>query len=660
MNLIGPAIVSGLILAGFYGLLAAGILLAYNTSKVVNLAQGAVAAFAVFALHAMLGAHLPYLLASVVAIAVGGCVGYAMARTTLIPMRRTPPLTRTIATVGWLIILQALAALAFAGNQSTNIPPLFSENQLLVVLGLGVSSQALAILVVAVACAVLLGLFLQRTRYGLAIRAASQDAEALDVLGTDASTTIAVAWTLSGALAAVAGIMVAPQLGAIDATTLTLFVIESLAAALLGGLRHMGRAAVGAVVLGVTESLVSITPLAGTLPGVKFAVPFAFIALVLYFRPQLIKESATRVLSLPAVLPASASVFKVGGLSVLVLFLVLEGTLGAGTSSGIFGDFNRFRWSEVFADSVIFLSLVLLVGYLGQISLCQITFAGFGAFFSAILVSTLHLPFVVALPMAALCCAPIGFLVGLPALRIRGLTLAITTLAFAVIGDQLFFAQSFPLAGGPSGRSLTAQFAGLNLAGDSTNRQMYWIFLGVFAVLAGSMVLFRRSPSGRAFGAVRDSEVAASAMGVSVTRMKLTGFAISAAVAGLGGGLFAITLGTVSSPDFNPLFSVQYLAFAMLAGVRSVYGALLAGALFVWSPVLVGSALERVGMGALGAADVTLLLSGILLVATLIFNPDGIVGAATSSVARLASLGAKKPHLPRITHLPRPRLSGVK
>ena len=656
MSLVGPAIISGLILAGLYGLLASGIVIVYNTSRVINFAQGAVAMFSVFCLKFLLDRHVPYLLAMLVAIAIGAGIGYAIARLTMIPMRNSSALNRTIVTIGWLIVLQALADLAFSANQSTNFPSLLSQDRLFSVLGLGVTSQEVAIFVAAIAVAVLLSLFFMKTFLGIAMRATAQNPEALELLGTSTNSVNSLAWIIAGALAALGGILVSPQLGALDDTTLTLFVIQSFAAALVGGMRNLPRTAAGALVLAMIQSFVSILPVSASIPGLKFSVAFAFIVVVLVLRPDLAKQALDRGAAAGrrvALRTRSMSTARWIATGVVAVFLLLEGLMGAGTGGGVFSDYNRFLWSEVFADAVIFLSLVLLVGFVGQISLCQVTFAGFGAFFAAIFVTDWNLPFIVALPLAALATAPIGMLVGIPALRIRGLQLAVVTLSFALVGDQLFFAQSFPLSGGPAGRPITGVFGPLNLLQDFTNRQMYWVFLIVFAVLGFTVVLLQRSPSGRSFAAVRDSEVAASSVGVSVVRMKLTGFAISAAMAGLGGGMYALTVGTVSSPSFNPEFSIQFLALALLAGIRSVWGALVAAVLFIWGPIVIGSALGVLHLSPGAAGYVELLLSGALLIVTMRFNPRGIVGGVEDAAGLV--LGHSTAVLGKARHLTGPR-----
>ena len=636
MSLILPAIVDGVILAGLYGLLATGIVIVYNVSGVINFAQGAIAVFSVFVLKTLLDHGVrPYGVAMVIAVGVGVALGIAVDRLTIAPIRQSSALNKAIVTVGWLILLQAAAAILFNAGVSTNIPPLLSHDRLFSIGGLGLSSQDLITLVFAGLIAVGLSRFFRRTYAGVAVRAAAQNVDATRLMGVSVNRVSALAWGIGGGLAAIGGILVVPKLGAIDSTTLTLYVIQSFAAALIGGLRSLPRTVLGALALGVIQSLIGTLPGANGLPGLKFTTAFVLIVIALFMRPDLTRSGVQAVSEkvVALVRPRAWVITRWSVIGLLGLFFLLVGTSGAG--DGVLGDFNRFRWAQVFADTVIFMSLVVLVGFVGQISLCQVSFAGFGAFFAAIFVTDWGLPFYAAIPLAALCTAPIGAVVGIPALRIRGLQLAVVTLAFALVCDQLFFAQSFPLSGGPSGRSITGDTGPFQLTTDSSYHQLFWVFLGIVVVLGLAVQALRRSPSGRSFFAVRDSENAATAVGISLARAKLGAFALAAAVAALGGGMVALTLQNVSSTAFNIGSSIQYLALVILAGVRSVWGAFIAAVFLVWGDVVVKTVLAHLGLDTSQADNWQLFLAGLLLIATVIANPRGIVGGLEEIPVRI-------------------------
>jgi len=637
MSLIGPAIVDGIVIAGLYGLLATGIVIIFNTSGVINFAQGAVAIFSVFVLKTLLDHGVrPYLLAMLIAVGTGAGIGWLIDRLTLAPVRGASALNKAIITIGWLILLQALAALIFDAGQSTNIPPLTSESQLFAIGGLGVSQQDMVTILAALGIGAGLTWFFRRTYSGVAMRAAAQNVNATRLMGVSVNRVSGIAWAIGGGLAAVGGILVTPRLGAIDSTTLTLYVIQSFAAALIGGLRNLPRTALGALALGLIQSLIGIIPGASSIPGIKFSTAFVLIVGALLLRPDLARTSAQAVSerAVHIVKGRGWNYTRWGMYALIGLFFLLVGLSTAHT--GWFGDTNRFHWAEVFADACIFLSLVVLTGFVGQISLCQATFAGFGGFLSAIFVTNWGIPFVFAIPLAAVCTAPIGALIGIPALRIRGLQLAVVTLAFAVVGDQLLFAQSFPLSGGPSGRQITGAIGGIDITGDLTYRQLYWIFLGTLVLLSVLVGALKRSPSGRAFFAVRDAEDAATAAGVSLSRIKLGAFALSAFIAAIGGGMYALTVNTVSGTSFNPGVSIQYLALVILAGIRSVWGAFVAAVFLIWGPTVIAAVLGHFGLDTGQADNWQQLLSGALLILTVILNPRGIVGSIEEIPSQLS------------------------
>lgn len=632
MSLILPAIVDGIVLSGLYGLLATGVVIVYNTSGVINFAQGAIAIFAVFVLKTLLNhgpgadSHLYYLLAALIAVGVGALIGFAIDRFTLAPIRSSSSLNKAIVTIGWLLFLQALAAIVFNAGVSTNIPPILSQAQLFSIGGLGVSQLDLSVVLVSLAIGGVLTWFFRRTYYGVAMRAAAQDVDATKLMGVSVNRVSGLAWAIGGALAAIGGILVVPRLGAIDSTTLTIYLIQAFAAALIGGLRSLPRTAIGALVLGVGQSLVNILPGANTLPGLKFTTAFVLIVGALFFRPDLVR-SGVKAVSEKVVSPYRAAWWtgsRRGVILAVAAFFVLLGLSTADT--GFLGSTVRLEWAQVFANAIVFLSLVALTGFVGQISLCQMTFAGFGAYFAAIFSTDWRLPFPFAIALAALCTAGIGALVGVPALRIRGLQLAVVTLSFALVGDQLFFAQSFPLSGGNL-RLIDTTWGPLDPNNDDTGRQLYWICLLTLIALGAAVTALQRSPSGRVFFAVRDSENAATAVGISLSMAKLRAFALGAGIAGVGGAMIALTtFSTVSANAYNIGYSILFLALVTLAGIRSVWGSLVAGAFFVFGQIVISDILGWFGLDTNSATNYQQLLSGALLILTVIINPRGIIG----------------------------------
>ncbi|HKC19155.1 MAG TPA: branched-chain amino acid ABC transporter permease [Candidatus Dormibacteraeota bacterium] len=288
------------------------------------------------------------------------------------------------------------------------------------------------------------------------------------------------------------------------------------------------------------------------------------------------------------------------------------------------------------------LSLVLLTGYVGQISLCQATFAGVGAYMAGMLVSTSHVDYMFAVAAGVAVAFVLGVLVGLPALRLRGITLAIVTLGIALVFDRYVFQDhAFEwFTGGAGGwRVNSATIFGLQV--DSSKHLMgaYLVLLALFCVVALLMVNLHDSGAGRRFRAIRDSELAAATMGVNLTRYKLLAFGMSAAIAGLGGAFYPLVAGSVSPQPFWLFTSLQFAAIAVLMGVRYVPAAALGGVFMAVVP----DVLTRYGHGTFhGHAyeisyDWFQLAVGVLLIVQLILLPDGVWGDIRHRVRRAAS-----------------------
>ena len=277
------------------------------------------------------------------------------------------------------------------------------------------------------------------------------------------------------------------------------------------------------------------------------------------------------------------------------------------------------------------LSIVLLTGYVGQISLCQATFAGLGAYAAGMVVSTLHLDYAVAIVIAVAAAFTLGILVGLPALRLRGITLAIVTLGIALVFDRYVFQDhAFDWFTGGSGgwRVDGATLLGVHVDSSGHLMAAYVVLLALFCLVALLVVNLHDSGAGRRFRAIRDSELAAATMGVDLTRFKLLAFGLSAAIAGLGGAFYPLVAGSVSPQPFWLFTSLQLAAIAVLMGVRHVPAAALGGIFMAFVPDI----LTRFGHGTFAghvydiSFDWFQIAVGALLIVQMIALPDGVWG----------------------------------
>jgi branched-chain amino acid transport system permease protein len=271
--------------------------------------------------------------------------------------------------------------------------------------------------------------------------------------------------------------------------------------------------------------------------------------------------------------------------------------------------------------AIVGLGLMLLVGYTGQISLGHAAFLAVGAYTEAILQAA-GMPFVVSLVSAALLSAAVGIIVGLPALRLKGIYLAIATFAFNVIVEEIVTRWE-SLTGGNSGKMLKAvEMFGVRLASQES---FYYLCLTLAVLSCLALVNLLRSPTGRAFVAIRDSEVSASCMGINLARYKTMSFALSAGLTGIGGALYAHKVGFISPEQFTLIQSIELVTIVIIGGVGSLHGAVFGAAFIIMLPqgisIAKGWLPESVPQAGLQSV-----VFGLILIVFIIFEPYGIYG----------------------------------
>ena len=295
------------------------------------------------------------------------------------------------------------------------------------------------------------------------------------------------------------------------------------------------------------------------------------------------------------------------------------------------------------------LSLVLLTGYAGQVSLCQATFAGVAAYGAGMTVQSLHGGYLLGIVVGVVAAMLLGVIVGLPALRLHGITLAIVTLGIALVFDRYVFQDHIFdwFTGGSGGWQVTnASILGIKVDSSHHLLAAYDVLLALFCLVSVLMVNLHQSGAGRRLRAIRDSEVAAATMGVNLTRYKLLAFALSAGVAGLGGAFYPLIAGSVSPQPFWVFTSLQLAAIGVLMGVRYVPAAALGG-LFM---AVVPDVLTRYGHGTfMGRFNYEIsydwfqIAVGVLLIIQLITLPDGVWGDFRSRFAHARGALQRQP-----------------
>jgi branched-chain amino acid transport system permease protein len=636
-------LIVGLGAGAAYAALAMALVTTYRGTGVINIAQGAMAMWAAFVYDELrrqgdlvlpvgridLGGGLQVWPALLTGVAVAAALGLILHVAVFRPLRSAPPLAKVVASVGVAITLQALVVLRF-GTGRRAVPPALPDDP--VRLGsLSFSEDRIWFAGVVAIIALLLWAYGRSTRSGLATRAAAESERGAILLGWSPDRLAAVTWVLAAVVGGAVAMVVAPSVG-LDPVSWTLMVVPGLACALVGRLTSVGVACAAGLALGAVESEITFLSSKDWWPGwatvgVAETVPLLVIVVALFvLGPRLPGRGSAAVDPLPPVptprvRPPLVAGFVAAGFAVLLL------------TDGSY----RFGVITSMIVALMALSLVVLTGFVGQISLAQAAFAGSAGFVLSKIGT--GLPFPLSLLAAALAATALGLLVAVPALRVRGVQLAVVTLAAGVAIEQLVF-QNPKLTAAGGNLIPDARILGVDLAVRRGAELARWQFgalvLVVLTLAALAVTNLGRSGTGRALLAVRSNERAAASIGVDVAAAKLLAFGVSAFLAGLGGALIGYSRGQLSADSFGVSVSLTLLAFAYLGGITSVGGALVAGTL---APLGIGYVvLDR----STDIGEHYLLVSGILLVATAVLNPGGIAGSVRSRVT-----GHRRPPLGR-------------
>lgn len=667
-------LVLGVGTGALYAGLAQAVLVAYRGSGVVNLAQGSVAMYGAYTFYELrsggrllvpplpnplalvegvagwFGAQLslpdlPTFVGSggaglgvgpsmVVSLLAATVLGLALHLLVFRPLRHAPPLAKTVASVGVILVLGATISLRF-GSDARSAEPILPDGSVEVFGGL-VGADRLWLAATVVVLAVGLWALFRFSVFGLATRAAAGNEKGAVLLGYSPDRLAAACWVLSSVLATVVGILAAPM-ATLAPGVLSLLVIPALGAVLLARFESIAIATAAGFALGMVDQLMILLltkPAFGWLPsnGTRELVPFLIIVGALFLRGDTLPlRGSPRTERLPR----APEPRRVGRLAVVLLALLVPAQLVLG-----------YEWRQAFTVSaigaVIALSLVVVTGFVGQISLAQMAVAGCAAFFLTRVAGEWGVPFPVAPLLAAAVAAGAGLLVAVPAVRIRGITLAIVTLGFAYAVDQLVF--NNPDLVGLSGSATAAPSPSLfgyafgpldHLDERGVPSVPFGVFVSVVLVLAVVVVAnLRRGAVGRRMLAVRANERAAASVGIDHVATKLLAFAVSAFLAGIAGTLLAYqNSGRVEPTTFAVFTSLTALAMAYLGGISSVGGGLAAGVLTAGGlgSVVLDKVFHMGPWEELGA--------GVLLVLTAVANPDGIAAAlrhAGRAVPRVA------------------------
>jgi ABC-type branched-subunit amino acid transport system ATPase component/branched-subunit amino acid ABC-type transport system permease component len=645
----------GLANGAVYAALALALVVTYRSSGVVNFATGAIALLGAYT-YAFLrdgqlllplpfvpktvdvGSPLSLWPAILISVAVCAVVGLLLHLLVFRPLRAAPPVAKAVASLGVMVVMTGVFTVR-VGSTSVHAAAILPFD-IWKVGSVYVSSNRVWFALTVVLMTIVLAAAYRFTRFGLLTRAAAESEKGAFVSGIRPDRLAAVNAMISAAVAGIAGILISPIVPLTPAG-FTFFIVPALAAAIIGRFQYMVPAVAAGLAIGMLQS--EGVHLAGDyhwLPSVGLSelVPLVLIlfALVLRARP----------------LPSRGEVIQQNlGRAPRPVALVRSTVVGAAIATvGLFALTGAYRLALVTSliFAIISLSLVVVTGFAGQISLAQLTLAGVAGFLLGSLTTDwqmpiIHtsIPFPLAPLLAALAAAAVGVIVGLPALRVRGLPVAVVTLALGVAIEAVWFHN--PDYAGSEGKNITGpNLFGIDLrarvAADFPRVQFGLLVLVVLVGVALGVAHLRRSRLGSQMLAVRANERAAAGAGVDVVRVKLIAFALGAFIAGLGGAMLAYLQANVTFASFSALAGLGLFATAYIGGITSVSGGIIAG-LLVAGGLLATVSDNLIHLG----GDWYAVIAGIGLIIVIIQNPEGVVGPIHTKFERRRNRANEEP-----------------
>jgi sulfate-transporting ATPase len=624
---------------GVYAMLAQGLVLVYRGSGLLNFSQGAIMMAGAYAFYVCTTEYnMPLVLGTVIALAFSGLLGALIHLVVLRHLQRSSALSRVVATLGITIALQASAYLIFGYEPRAvkSIIPLSTVHVFSNQLGIGVN--VLAILFISLAITIVLTIAYRVTSFGRVTTAVAEKQRVAATLGHSPDLVASVNWAISGVIAGLGGILIAPILF-LDPTQLVLLVLPAMAAALLGGFSSFPITFLVSIGVGIAESLIGRYV---SQPGWASAAPFIVVVIVLLVRGQVLPMRSHVLDRLPAV---GSGRIRWGVVLVLYAagaFLTLSSNLD---------------WAlaliTTLSLAIICISVVVITGYAGQLSLAQAVIAGIGALVAARLAG--HTPFLVSLLIGAGVGMCAGLLVGLPALRTRGVTLGVATLGLGS-GLVAVVLTNTSYTGGQAGIVVSnQQIFGWDINPLFLANRYAFVSLTVLFLVGIGVANLRRGATGRRLIALRSNERAAASLGLNTSVLKAYAFVLAAGVAGIGGVLFSFSQPTVlfngTTDNFSVYAGLLVVGMTVAGGVGSVGGAL------IGSTMLAGGVVSQLLSGWSAVNNYLPLVGGVGLILVLMQGPDGLFEfnrrIIMSQAAKLSRPLARIPWLrPRRRHNP--------
>nr|WP_249790212.1 ABC transporter permease [Bradyrhizobium yuanmingense] len=594
-----------MIVGNVYALVAVGLALIFGVSRLINFAQGSIYLVGAYiGWIAVVQLHTPLPLTIIVVAVAAAIVGLIIERFGLRPLQNSVRIAPLLATIGISFVLDQLVMLIFSPNPRA-LPSQLPDVRFQVGGGT-IGPLDLLIAGVGLTSALLLFAFLRYTKLGWAVRATAQDRDAAMQMGVDVNRVNQAVFGIAAALGGVSGMLVGMYYNQIDTAMSLQATLKGVVAEVVGGAGNVPGAVIGSLLLGLVESY-GVAVL-----GTSYRNLFAFLLLVvvLVLRPNGLFVSARQAPpepltgtfiapSRPVNIPRWALLAAVAGFAILPLFPVSFYVLQTLINAWLLG--------------MLALSLTLVAGTMGQVSLGHAALLAIGAYTSALLSLTLAVPAGLAVIGGGLMSAALGTLLISPSFRLRGHYVSIATLAIGEI-VALVILNWESVTRGPIGISGIPPLAlfGYDLISPTS---VYWFSLAVMVVLALLQGRLLTSHLGRSFRAIRDDDIAARAYGLSLNRYKSIAFIFGGFAAGVSGGIAAHLYSYINHETFNTQQSILALTVVILGGLGNVVGAIVGSVALVGLPEVF-----RI------AAEYRILIYGIVLLLLVRFRPQGLLG----------------------------------
>ena len=593
-------------IGALYAFASQGLIVVFRGTGVLNFSLGATAIAGVFLQYELQYEHgHNFWVASFFGILLSTTLGALTHWVVLRPLqrKRASTLVQLLATLGVLITVQAGVVIRY-GSKPRQVPSQLPTSRVTLYGDVSITVDRLILLAIGCASAFLLWLLYRSSQFGIQTEAVSESERSAAAVGVSPNKIAVLNWSLGSAIACIGGILVVPVI-TLQVTAMTSLVLAALAAALVADFKSFPIATLAGYLLGIAQTLVGRF---WDQQGVGQSLPFLLIIVVLVFQGRSIPLRDQFLRKLPSIANGRMSwdwtIFLCGA----VVFLMLT---------------KDTKWIDALTvtlcASIVLLSIVVVTGFAGQLSLAQYAMAGFGAWVAGRLVAVYEIPFLVGLVAGVAAAVPLGLIFALPAVRTRGINLAIVTLGLGTAIELMLFNNS-DFTGGIIGTPVgKPSLFGFDIS-SIRHPARYGIFVLAMALLTVIVVAnVRRGRSGRRLIAVRTNERAAAALGINIIAAKLFAFAFGSAIAALGGILLAFRLTSISYQSFTNFTSITYVGLALIGGVGYLLGAFV-GAMMATA----GFNQEVLESTWGGVGGYIQLITGIAILLVVLYNPDGV------------------------------------